>query len=448
MPHSYTGYAGGSTNAYTTQFALHKQLDRMVSRRSLFSHMMEGSSGRPKKVKMIEYGGQDVDVLNSNIVQSKPHLNNKDECRFTLIKDLYGEPTFNDEEPRSGGYLSFLHDGVYLNEFHSPEYDYLGEMDTHRLENSVPNLKAHYKEAIADYAAEWLDISGLEALLFGADRGNLLTSDGGRGMQLMNATAAGETLSCKNTYVAGHGWVAWNDTRATFEANIGTEIYDLIDDSDYGWSLNLHHAVTRTLASSKKFKKAELYGKQINGIVLTDPWIVARIQERTSGNDYYNMFKDAGKRGKDNPVINSSKAIVLDGWVYVSCEWLRAYRAYGNDGVKPTYGAGITNDPRTWIDTYGDTYKKCAMIFLGARALLNASSEKVYTEKLSQQNAGRIYFTTRKPVHTGGGGIVAHMKQGMKRYEPEAKDGTTEYQNYSTAVIWTYDPGPGVSFAA
>ena len=160
-------------------------------------------------------------------------------------------------------------------------------------------------------------------------------------------------------------------------------------------------------------------------------------------------MKDADVRGFNNHAIDREQAVIVDKVLYIPCDWLRAFRAYGNDSTAPTYGAGITDDPQTYIDTADSASKKCPIIYMGAQALLCARTNTVYQKDSGERvKSGRVWLTENPGLHGKGVGYSAHTKIGLKRYEPSAQDGTTEYHNDGTLVAWFYDPGPGVSFAA
>jgi len=160
-------------------------------------------------------------------------------------------------------------------------------------------------------------------------------------------------------------------------------------------------------------------------------------------------MKEADFRGPKNHAINHDQSIVIDNVLYISVDWMRAFRAYGADATQPTYGAGLTADPKEYIKTADAASKKCAIIYLGARALLNAKSRKVYGAGQMKKKGGRTWFSYRNDPHGKGGGWAAHTKVGFKRYEPISKTpGTVTYHNDASLVAWFYDPGVGESFAA
>lgn len=443
----YVGAAGDATHAYTIVPLIEKSIDTLSRRSSIFGGLGWDDAGRERLVKTKEIGGKEIDVGNLSVIQTK-EINVGDEARFTLGLDFTGLPTHGQAAVKQGDYPEFLHDNVRLNMFDSPEFPFWGEMDQQRFANMVADMEEYYQKKIAMYMADWIDFLGIQSCLHGADRGLLLTSEGGLGMTLMNAATAGSAISCKNTYVGGSGMVTWNATRATYETAVGHAIYGLTDTSGDGFSLEAHEAILNQLISLR-FQETEALGMQLRAVALCDPWLIRRILNRNSNNTWYTLLKDADTVGPKNRAIDRDQSVIIDKVLYIPCDWLRAFRAVGNDNVQPTYGAGLTSDPAVYIKTADATSKKCPIIYMGARALLCAKSSKVYGAGTDAKKGGRIWFTPRYGDHGKGGGWAAHTKVGFKRYEPMSKvGGTVTYHNDATLVAWFYDPGPGVSFAS
>jgi hypothetical protein len=417
------------------------------------------SSGRDRLVKTHDIAGEgEYDVATSSCIQTK-EITVGDEVRFTLIEDFKGKPTHGSAAVRAGDYPNMKHDHVRINVFHSPEYPFWSEMDQQRFANLIANMEPEYQQQIGRYMGDWTDFLGLQSCFCGADRGLLLTSDGGLGMQLMNAAAAGDAISCKNTYVGGTGLIPWNDTRATFEAAIGTAIYGLSDAATKGFSLNAHEKILSIIQSNNRFKEVEFMGKRLRAVALADPWLIKRFLNRgMSSGDWLTILRDADVRGPKNGAIDRDQAVIIDKVLYIPVDWMRAFRPYGDNAAQPTYGVGLasTYDPKDFIDTVettssptGAAMKKCSIIYMGAGAVLHGACSKLYgAGTQAPKKNGRVWFTPRYGEHGIGGGWAAHMKIGFKRYEPKAEDGRTAYHNDSMLVAHFYDPGPGVSFAA
>jgi hypothetical protein len=446
-PQAFVGAAGDATHAYTVVPVIEKTIDVLNRRYSIFGGLGWDDAGREQMVKSMDVGGKTMDIGTSSVIQAKD-ITVGDEWRTTLGKDFIGLPTHGNAPVKPGQYPEFLHDNVKVNMFDSPEFPFWGEMDQQRFANMISNLEPYYQKKIAMYMADWTDFLGLQSCFHGADRGLLLTTDGGLQMQLMNAASAGDPISCKNTFVGRNGMVAWNASRATFEASVGHAIYDLTDNALDGFSLERTEVLHNQL-QVLGFQKTEFMGKQLQAIALCDPWLVKRLIRRNSNNTYYTLLKDADVRGPKNQAIDHMQSVIVDGVLYMPVDWMRAFRAKGNDNVQPTYGAGLTSDPQEYIKTADTQSKKCAIIYLGARALLCAKGSKFYGAGTDVKKGGRIWFTYRNDPHGKGGGWAAHTKVGFKRYEPTSKlGGAVEYHNDASMVAWFYDPGPGTSFAA
>jgi hypothetical protein len=426
---------------------IEKTIDRLSQRYSIVGGLGADAEGRERLVKTMEFAGQQRDISTSSCIQTK-EIDVGDEARFSLIDDFQGMPTHGNAAVKPGAYPTFYHDLVRLNMLDSPEYPFMGEMDQQRFANLIANLDSEYQTQTARYMGRWIDFLFLQSLLCGADRGLLLTTEGGLGMTLMNAPSAGYKISCKNTYVSGSGLVTWNATRATFETTgVGHAIYGLTDTATDHFSLTQHEIIRNEITSNLRFASAKAFGMELRAVALADPWLVQRILSRNTNNAWYVLMKDADVLGPKNHAIDQDQAVIIDKILYIPCDWLRAFRATGADNVQPTYGCDLTSDPMTYIKTADSSSKKCCIIYMGAKAALCARSSKVYGAGTPAENrkGGRMWFTHRYGEHKGGG-ICAHTKIGFKRYEPETKvGGTTEYLNNQSLVAWFYDPGPGVS---
>jgi hypothetical protein len=243
--------------------------------------------------------------------------------------------------------------------------------------------------------------------------------------------------------------VTWNATRLTFENAIGTEIFDLIDASGFGISLAAHEAILGQLVSTLRFKEQEAFGMKLRAVALADPRLTTRFMERSTSNVWFTLMRDADVRGPQNHAINRDQAFILDKILYIPCDWLRAFRATGSDGAQPTYGGALVSDMPKNIATLAAASNKCAIIYLGMKALLHGRTSKLYGAGTNSKKGGRIWFDPDYGKYGKGGGLCAHTKSGFSRYEPSTKSGSTEtYTNNQSLIAWFYDPGRGVAFAA
>lgn len=445
----YVGATGATTHAYTIQAMIEKSIDRFSQRYSIFGGLGADKKHVERLVKTMEVGGKAVDIATSSCVQTKV-VDKGDEVRFTLLDDFKGLPTHGPIPVKEGAYPLLYHDDVRLNVLDSPAFPFWAEMDQQRFANLIGNLEPTYQQNIGEYMAKWIDFLAFQSIFCGGDRGLLLSaSDGGLHMQLMNAASAGDLISCKNTYVGGNGMVTWNATRATFEAAVATALDTLTDTSGDGFSLAAHAFIKNQIISVLRFKSAQVFGKQLRAVALIDPWLLQRLMERSTSNVWFTMMRDADYRGIDkNHAINQDQAVEIDKILYIPCEWIKAWRASTSGGL-PVYGAGIDTDPQTAIETADTDSYLCPVVYLGAKALLHATSNHLYGAGTNVKKGGRTWFTSDFGTHGKGGSLAAHMKQGFKRYEPMTKiGGTVSYKNNQMLVAWFYDPGPGESFAA
>ena len=453
MPMSYVSPAATGTNNWTTQAIIDKAVDRLSRRGSVFGGLGMDKSGRDRLVKTTDIGGETRDISNTAVIQSKV-INKGDEVRFNMISEFIGQPTFNAAPTREGAYPKLKGDRVFINMVNSPSYPFMAEMDQQRIADFLENLEPEYQQQIGWYMGDWVDFLAIEALLCGADRGNLKTADGGRGLTLWNAAAAGTVCSCKNTFVAtaaGGAMVTWSNTRATYETAIGTAIYGMADTITRQFSLTYHNKMQNMIASTLRFPECEFMGKKLRAIAITDPWIIKRLLDRSG--TWLTLLRDADIRGPENHAINRDQACIIDNILYIPMDWMRTFRVWAtNDSGYPLkYGCAINYDPKTYIDLVENASNpsvaalyNCGIIYLGAKALLHAESQMVYGAGSDSKKGGRIWFTSTNPEHSVPGSWAAHMKVGFGRYEPYASDGTTEYTNNNSLVAWFYDPGPGM----
>lgn len=443
---SYVGAVGDSTHSYTVQATINAAIDRLSQRNSVVGALGWDQAGRERLVQTQLVGGEERDVGNTSCIQTK-EITTGDEARFTLGLDLKGRMTHGASPVAKGDYPEFLHDNVRLNVADSPEFQMWPEMDRQRFANLITDVDSYTQQLIAEYMAKNIDFLFLQSAFHGADEGLLQTTNGGLGMKLWNAANAGDACSCSNTYVGGSGMVAWNATRATFEASVGHAIYGLTDTTTDYFSLAAHEAILNQITSNLRFRSVNAFGKNLRAVALADPWLVRRILDRNTNNVWYTLMKDADIRGMDNHAINRDQSVIIDNILYIPCDWLRAFRAVGNDNVQPTYGCGLTSDPQDYITTADTASQKCPIIYMGAQAFLCGKSAKLYqSPKNELVRSGRIWLTERVGEHGKGGGFSAHTKVGFKRYEPMSQTGgTTTYHNDGTLVAWFYDAGPGSS---
>jgi hypothetical protein len=431
---STVGAYGDANNAYTVEAIINKTIDRLSQRSSVFGGLGWGDDGKERLVQTLELAnGDQYDVGNAGVVQIKD-IDVGDEYRLTMGKDLKGRLTHGNAPVLPGDYPAFFHDNLRINVMDTPEFPFWGEMERQRFANVITNMDEYTQTLIGEFVAKNIDFKGIQALLCGADEGLLSTANGCLGLQLWNAAAAGTVCSCKNTYVANAGITAWNNTRATFEAAIGAAIYDLADTAACYFDLDEHEKILNLITSTLRFRTVSAFGQQFRAVALADPWLVKRLLQRSSGNTWYTLMKDADIRGMQNHAIDRDQSVIVDKVLYIPCDWLRAFRAIGADNVQPTYGAGITADPQVYIDTADTASCKCAIIYMGAQALLCGRSNAIYQQDDGNRvKSGRVWLTKRDGVHGKGGGYAAHTKIGMKRYE---------------LVAWFYDKGPGTTAAA
>ncbi len=428
---SYWDNAGASTNAYIVNPKRQKEVYVSATWNTVVGGL---NGGRKMEKQVLRFGGQKAETIhigNSSAIW-ETSIPTGNEERITMVEHRKGMASgYGDYPVQPGNYDKYKHDVVFVNQIDSDADPVPGRCSLKQVSDILNDPKSTLQNGQKEWAAQEIDIEFARAMLMGASRNLLLTTNGGLGITLYNASA-GQTRSCYNTYTSYSGLVTPSAVRATHETNIGTALTGLSDNALRAFDLGQHNLLV-DLVGSLYFKKPTLGGRAYTAICLSDPWLVARLA--ASGGDYHVLQRDANKRGSDNPAIDHMSPIELDGVLYIPWELLKAFRASVSGGY-PVYGAGMsTYDPRDWMASASNTSKICAQIWLGQGAVLRATDRSMWT-------------TAEKGRHKESWEYSLHWDDGFKRTEEFAKDGRTEMENKHSLVAWFYDPGVEVAFAA
>ena len=421
------GNAGDATNAYIVVPKRKKELYYSATWKTIVAGI---TGGRKMVNQQMRFGNKSENVYIGNTSAIwETEIKSGNEERITMVEDRKGMPSgYGDYPVQPGNYDKYKHDVCYANQIDSDADPIPGRCSQKQVNEILNDPKGTLQDGQKMWAAQEVDFEFIRAMLLGASRNLLSTAKGGLGISLYGATA-GQTRSCYNTYTPYSGLVTASAARATHEANVATALTGVADNALYAFDLGQHN-ILKDLLSSLYIQKPNMSGQDFSAIVLSDPWLVARLA--ATGGDYDVLQRAANARGDSNPAIDHLSPIVLDGVMYIPYEPLKAFRASVANAL-PVYGAGLDTDPRGYIAT--NTAKICGQIWLGRGAVLRATDRMMWN-------------TVEKDRHKENYEFSMHWDDGFKRTEEFAKDGRTEMENKHSMVAWFYDPGPEKAFSA
>jgi hypothetical protein len=422
------GNVGDTNNSYIVVPKRQKE----IYVKSTFNSIISRLNGNKKMdTQIMRFGGKEskINIGNSSVCW-ETEITSGNEERLTMIEHRTGMPSgYGDYPVQTGSYDKYKHAAVYVNQIDSEAVPLPGRCSIKQVKDILNDPKGDALTGMQLWAGQEVDFEFLRAMIMGASRNLLSTTQGGLGITLPGASA-GQFRSCYNTYVCTNGMVTKNFTRATYEAAVATALDTLTDTAvdyfDYG-----QHNLLKDLTGSLFFKAPDVGNQAYDTVVLSDPWLLARLA--ASAGDYHVLMRDAAGRGMDNPAINHMSPIILDRVCYIPVEQLKAFRASTASSL-PVYGAGNTYDPRGYVTT--NTSKLCAQIWLGAGAVLRATDRKMWVS------------AKQVDAHKDNYEYAMHWDDGFVRREYFTKDGRSELDNDSSMVAWFYDAGPEVAPAA
>jgi len=418
--------AGSSTNSYAVRFGLHKTIWKIATYRTIFGML---NIGRTIKTVKTPFNAKfkEIDQGNDSPIWEK-NFEMGNEVRFTMVKDLNGRGTYGEANVKTGDFLSYMHDLVHVIQHDTLAHPVPGAESQQKIRELIPDLVKATKEEIARWMAYEIDFSGIEALLLGASRGLLSTSDGGMGITLPGGSAGG-IRSCYNTFVASEsGLTTPSFTASTHESNLATALGNLTDDDAHAFDYEFVEKVS-WLINDLNFTPAKIGNDEYRAVGIADRRCVARLTK--TGGTLETKWREARERARSNPALNKFKeALVVDDMLIIPARQVEKYRP-DVDGSTVVYGPGIASDPRTFTNTSN----LCPTVWMGAGALLRGRRPEVScTEKIYDHNKGGEYS--------------CHWHDGWKRREWTAQDGTSKIENDSSLVTFNYDPGFNAAFSA
>jgi hypothetical protein len=422
------GNSGDSTNSYIVNPKRAKEIYYNATWRTLVSKL---TGGAKMEKQQLRFGKklETVHIGNSSCIW-ETEITSGNEERLTMVEHRDGMPSgYGDYANQTGNYDKYKHTRVWINQIDSTADPVPGRCSIKQVKDILNDPKSILQKGQKMWAGQEVDFEFIRACLMGASRNLLLTTKGGTGISLYNASA-GETRSCYNFYVPETGLVTPSTTRATHETNVGTALSTLADNSIYAFDLGEHNKLG-DIWSNLYGEAPTVGGKQYFSVWLMDPWLVHRLA--VTGGQYDTLMREAHARGAKNPAIDHMAPIVLDEVLYIPYQPLKAFRASVSAGA-PVYGPGISTDPRPQIAA--NTQKICLGICMGPGAMLRA------TDRMMWSTAALV------DPHKQNYNYALHWDDGFVRNEYGAEDGRTELENKKMIVGAWYDPGPEVPFAA
>jgi hypothetical protein len=347
---------------------------------------------------------------------------------MTMLEEEKGlAGSYGDASVTPGPYASYRHMVAYVNQIDSKATPLPGRCSLKQVRDIISNPKGDLMMNKMRWASEEVDAEFFRALIMGASR-NLLHDQDEGGLEItLYGASAGQTRSCYNFYVPGGGLITPSVTRATHETNVGTALSTLTD----VLSDNFDYEETQIISDmvkTKKFTPVSFGGMKLRAAVLCDPDLMYRLTH--SAGDYVGLAKYALERGKENPSLNHMNPVIIDEIMYLSAEWLKAFRPTVTGGV-PVYNKNLNTDPRD--DTTAS--KLCLAVVMGAGAVVRGTDMS-------------IDVTVEEAKHKKGMEYAAHWDDGFVRREEFTKDSRTELENSSSIVCAYYDPGVGAVSSA
>jgi len=302
------------------------------------------------------------------------------------------------------------------------------EMSEQILPSQIMNEMERVEPEIKDWYSRFIPFEYYFATFEGFSR---LLTDSSYGLSYTKK-------SHPNSYVQGHGRIAWN-TDLTFnsgyETNYATALatLDVADSTVFFKTQSVKNMVW--LADKHKIKKINY-----NGLLLTCIMIhPAQALQLAADTDFQNALKYAADRGDKNKTFTGG----MDGIVYAGAlllidETLPGARISG-DSDTSVYGTAydsaygtVNYGTSNFMHTPRDISPRKAAVVLGQGAITAATGKKFeFSEEFSDHKdsieiAGKMYIGATRP----------------DIMDKDGNDGTANrlFENSSSLLYWTYSP--------
>jgi hypothetical protein len=408
---------GADDSEYVVTVETEKNIAYEYRRKSAFGKLASDMSETTQSGQ----ADDSVDVGTTAVIWTK-EISEGDEVRFTLEQNMYGSPTFGDAEVRTGNYLAYLHQNIYLNKLDTPAIPLQEEMSRQRAASVIKNPESRIRRQLTMYFAEQYSFDCIEAILKGSSM-NLRAPEniGGRALNL--GLGAGIQVSPEHIIVAGTGIVSGTPGTAAYEVLVAAA-FDNLDktDTDHRISRGFIQEV-RDAIDDLKIKGTPVNGKE-KWYVPIDTSLLTRITKY--GGELATLWAASRERAKSNPGFGYDP-FELDDFIFLPEPYLKKYRPDETQAAASVvqWGPQVTYDPRNVTST---SSIMLAMI-LGEQALLEA-------------HKGAVDVTMEKGRHGKGKELAGHVRQSFQRSRWTPKDGRTGITlNQSSVLLAFADPG-------
>ena len=362
--------------------------------------------------------------------------NENPECRFTYKEILPGMPTFGDADVRPGDFTAYKHEVIAATQVDSPAYPILTRSSRQRA-STVFDASSYIpmkKEEILEWREKWIEIAAFQAITDGASQSYLDSTNGGLNKALPGASA-GQNRSCWNTWVANQTALTTPSFyRTTHELTLATLLYGMSNNSSFAMTYDLHMQMSWQI-SQLKFPGVSVGNGKWRAICLIDPWLIKRLTKPSEA--LSNMWVNGTERTKNNPALDNMQVLDLDNILYIPSMYWEYFRPTQVGETTITY-LDPTVDP--FDPSFTNTSNICCAYYFTAGALLRGRTTKVWftASGEGQSDAG----------HKKGATFAVHYDDAWKRTEWTAQDGRSAISNDRSLMLYCYDPGPGIAFAA
>jgi len=409
----------GGTFDYQTGWGWHMPVWYELTKQTFFSRF------RSKTSQNETAGGKGVQAANSALFQRKL-ITKGDELQFTSHDAITGLVTYGDKFVNRGNAAGYKNLSARTNMIKAPAIPLPGTMSAQRAKFSINNIPAQTKQDIKNYFSDELEFQVLYTLFNGASPAILAPkSQGGLGARLGigDGHTASVPLMGKNWYTNDGGFIAYNNTHATWNSTVNDAINACTVTAD-----QITLAAVRRLRAhldTIPWTGATFGGKRYKAISFCDPELWYRLDSLLD-----TKYQAARERSATNPTFGVDYDLEYNGILFVNTPNMDKFRpSYSSALSRPLFGPTFAEDPRT----YTNSSDIAAMVLMGDSAVFEGYN-------------GGLAFTRKLGDHSDGNELSARTQVGYIRGEFYANDGrTTDDQVYSPSMAFAafYEPGVG-----
>ena len=431
---------GAATNEFIVEVGFEKKIFYQAELRTIFGRL---NQFRTLDITKGERDGEMVELSGggeTSPVWEKTFGEENRDCRFTYEEPLFGPRTFGQKDVGPGNFTAYKHEEIFAVQIDTPTFPLLDRESQLRQSGMIPmaRVKPDKKNAIRIYKEKWTEIDAFCAITDGASQPMLDTTNGGLGGSVSYAlpgASAGQNRSLWNTVVcnATLGFTTPNFTRATHEGTLSTAVAALTNAAADGFNYETHKWVSAMLPTLR-FPGIKIGNSEYRAACLIDPWLIQRMAK--DAGSLSDLYVYATPRSMKNPALDGMQTIELDNILYIPSEYWKYFRPTANGSTMVYLPSGA--DP--FDPSFTNTSNICMAYYFTAGALLRGRSTKVwFTASGEGEPDGG---------HKKGTTLAMHWDDSWKRTEWTTKDGRSVIANDRSLMLYAYDPGPGVSYAA